>query len=96
MALAAEDAAKCVLSLMDANLSLFGCDEKTCDPAAQTSIDAAYKDCGGWEFGGIDFDTTDGAALKVTAEACKCSGAEAGLRASVMRLHELLHKIFIW
>ena len=83
----------CELSLMNAvtELQIMGCDEKIasekdfkCHPAVQTSIDTAYKDCGGscGKNGKegfpdcIDFDTVEGVALKLQAETCKCSGAE--------------------
>ena len=88
-----KERARCTLAFTEAvtKLQIMGCGEKIaseedfeCHPAVQTSIDTAYKDCGGscGKNGKegfpdcIDFDTVEGVALKLQAETCKCSGAE--------------------
>jgi hypothetical protein len=79
MAFAAEDWLKCTTSSTAAFTGLNGCDGATCPAAAQALIDTAYTDCGGMEESGVEWDTLPligGAALKTSAVACKCSGAE--------------------
>jgi hypothetical protein len=49
---------------------------ESCPAAYQGLVDTVYKECGGLEEGGIEWDTTSGPGIKTLAEVCKCSGAE--------------------
>ena len=51
-------------------------DLAACPPTSQALIDTVYKECGGLEEGGIEWDTTSGPGIKTMAAVCKCSGAE--------------------